>query len=91
MAASLTSLGLRLGLRRRGFRVYLTVVYGGLFLASGTGLLGLTYWLADTRFPVTGQALGHGPWRPWLPAGAAAGGCPGGSGAGHCGARCRIA
>jgi signal transduction histidine kinase len=66
MAASLTSLGLRLGLRRRGFRVYLTVVYSGLFLASGTGLLGLTYWLADTRFPVTGRHSGTGHGGPGL-------------------------
>jgi signal transduction histidine kinase len=66
MAASLTSLGLRLGLRRRGFRVYLTVVYGGLFLASGTGLLGLTYWLAESRFPVTGRHSGTGHGRPGL-------------------------
>jgi signal transduction histidine kinase len=64
MAAFLTSLGLRLGLRRRSFRLYLTVVYGGLFLASGTGLLGLTYWLADTRFPVTGRRSGTGPGSP---------------------------
>jgi signal transduction histidine kinase len=62
MTASVTSLGVRLGLRRRGFRVYLTMVYGGLFLASGAGLLGLTYWLAETRFPVTGgrSGTGHG-------------------------------
>ncbi len=66
MTAALTSLGLRLGLRRRGFRVYLTVVYGGLFLASGTGLLGLTYWLADTRFPVTGRRSGTGDGGPGL-------------------------
>jgi hypothetical protein len=66
MAASLTSLGLRLGLRRRGFRAYLTVVYGGLFHASGTGLLGLTYWLADTRFPVTGRRSGTGHGSPGL-------------------------
>ena len=66
MTASLTSLGLRLGLRRRGFRLYLTVVYGGLFLASGTGLLGLTYWLADTRFPVTGRRSGTGDGGPGL-------------------------
>jgi signal transduction histidine kinase len=66
MAAFLTSLGLRLGLRRRGFRVYLTVVYGGLYLASGTGLLGLTYWLADTRFPVTGRQSGTGHGGPGL-------------------------
>ena len=69
MTASLTSLGLRLGLRRRGFRLYLTVVYGGLFLASGTGLLGLTYWLADTRFPVTGRRSGTGDGGPGLPPG----------------------
>lgn len=66
MTASVTSLGLRLGLRRRGFRVYLTVVYGGLFLASGTGLLGLTYWLAVTRFPVAGEHSGTGNGSPGL-------------------------
>ena len=62
MTASPTSLGLR----RRGFRLYLTAVYGGLFLASGTGLLGLTYWLADTRFPVTGRRSGTGDGGPGL-------------------------
>jgi signal transduction histidine kinase len=66
MAASATSLGLRLGLRHRSFRLYLTVVYGGLFLASGTGLLGLTYWLADTRFPVIGRHSGTGHGSPGL-------------------------
>jgi signal transduction histidine kinase len=69
MTASLTSLVLRLGLRRRGFRLYLTAVYGGLFLASGTGLLGLTYWLADSRFPVTGRRSGTGAGGPGLPPG----------------------
>jgi signal transduction histidine kinase len=58
MAAYLTRLGFRLGLRRRGFRLYLTVVYTCLFLASGAGLLALTYWLAATRFPVAGQSSG---------------------------------
>jgi signal transduction histidine kinase len=53
-----TGLGARLGLRRRGFRLYLTTVYGGLFLASGAGLLALTYWLAATRFPVAGRGSG---------------------------------
>jgi signal transduction histidine kinase len=62
MTALLTSLGLR----RRGFRLYLTMVYGGLFLASGTGLLGLTYWLAATRFPVTGRHSGTGQGGPLL-------------------------
>lgn len=56
MAASLTSLGRRFGLRQHAFRAYLTAVYGGLFLLSGTGLLALTYWLADTRFPVAGRS-----------------------------------
>jgi signal transduction histidine kinase len=65
MGASLTSLGLR----HRGFRVYLTVVYGCLFLASGAGLLGLTYWLADTRFPVTGRRSGTGHGGPGSPPG----------------------
>jgi signal transduction histidine kinase len=57
-----TGLGVRLGLRRRGFRLYLTAVYGGLLLASGTGLLALTYWLAATRFPVADRHSGtrHG-------------------------------
>ncbi|MGD0247172.1 MAG: HAMP domain-containing sensor histidine kinase, partial [Streptosporangiaceae bacterium] len=62
----MTSLRLRLGLRRRGFRIYLTAVYGGLFLVSGTSLLGLTYWLADTRFPVSGRHSGTGHGRPGL-------------------------
>jgi signal transduction histidine kinase len=66
MAAYLTRLGSRLGLRRRGFRVYLTVVYACLFLASGTGLLALTYWLAATRFPVAGQSSGTGRHAPGL-------------------------
>jgi signal transduction histidine kinase len=60
MTASLTVLGVRFSVRRRGFRLYLTVVYSGLFLASGTGLLALTYWLAATRFPVTGRNSGTG-------------------------------
>jgi signal transduction histidine kinase len=66
MGAYLTRLGLRLDLRRRGFRLYLTVVYGCLFLASGAGLLALTYWLAATRFPVTGQNSGTGHGVPGL-------------------------
>ncbi len=60
MAASLTGLRVRLGLRRRTFRLYLTAVYGGLFLTSGTALLAFTYWLAVTRFPVTGRKSGTG-------------------------------
>jgi signal transduction histidine kinase len=53
-----SSLGARLNLRRRGFRIYLTAVYGGLFLVSGAGLLALTYWLAATGFPVVGHSSG---------------------------------
>ena len=66
MAASLVSLGVRLGLRRRTFRLYLTAVYGGLFLASGAALLAFTYWLAATRFPVTGRRSGTGHGIPGL-------------------------
>jgi signal transduction histidine kinase len=66
VASSLTGLGARLGLRRRTFRRYLTVVYSGLFLASGAGLLALTYWLAATRFPVTGRKSGTGHGIPGL-------------------------
>jgi signal transduction histidine kinase len=66
VAASLTSLGVRLGLRRRTFRLYLTAVYGGLFLASGAALLAFTYWLAATRFPVTGRSSGTGHGIPGL-------------------------
>ena len=58
MTAYPTGLGARLGVRRRGFRLYLTAVYAGLFLLSGTGLLALTYWLAATRFPIAGQDSG---------------------------------
>ena len=63
-----SSLGARLGLRRRGFRIYLTAVYGGLFLVSGAGLLALTYWLAATRFPVVGRSSGSSaaPGNPGL-------------------------
>ncbi len=66
MTASLTRLGVRLGLRCRTFRLYLTVVYSGLFLASGTALLAFTYWLAVTRFPVTGRKSGTGHGIPGL-------------------------
>jgi signal transduction histidine kinase len=66
MAASLTRLGVRLGLRHRTFRLYLTAVYGSLFLASGTALLAFTYWLAATRFPVTGRKAGTGHGIPGL-------------------------
>jgi signal transduction histidine kinase len=40
----------RLRLPRRSVRLRLTLLYGGLFLASGTGLLALTYLLVVTRF-----------------------------------------
>lgn len=63
---SLTNLGVRLGLRRRTFRLYLTAVYGGLFLASGAALLAFTYWLAATRFPVATRQSGTGHRIPGL-------------------------
>jgi signal transduction histidine kinase len=40
-------------LPRRTVRLKLTLLYGGLFLASGAGLLALTYLLVVTRFPVS--------------------------------------
>jgi signal transduction histidine kinase len=39
-------------LPRRSVRLKLTLLYGALFLASGVGLLALTYLLIATRFPV---------------------------------------
>jgi signal transduction histidine kinase len=44
-------------LPRRTVRLKLTLLYGGLFLASGASLLALTYLLVVTRFPVTVHRL----------------------------------
>jgi signal transduction histidine kinase len=44
-------------LPRRTVRLKLTLLYGGLFLASGAGLLALTYLLVVTRFPVSVHRL----------------------------------
>ena len=53
-----TKLVFRRHLPRRTVRLRLTLLYGGLFLASGAGLLGITYVLVDHRisgpFRVTG-------------------------------------
>jgi signal transduction histidine kinase len=48
-------LSARVGRRRRSVRLQLTLVYSGLFLVLGIGLLALTYVLAATRFPVGGR------------------------------------
>ena len=45
MTTQLTALPSRLGLRIPTARLRLTLLYGGLFLLSGAGLLGFTYWL----------------------------------------------
>lgn len=42
---------IRLRPRRRTVRLRLTLLYGGLFLASGAGLLALNYALVAARFP----------------------------------------
>jgi len=53
----------RPGLPRRTVRLRLTLLYGGLFLISGTGLLIITYVLVAHRFPtimtVQGKAVPH--------------------------------
>jgi signal transduction histidine kinase len=53
-----------LGLPRRTVRLRLTLLYGGLFLISGTGLLIITYVLVAHRFPtimtVQGKTVAHG-------------------------------
>jgi HAMP domain-containing protein len=53
----------RIRLRRRSVRVQLTLVYSGLFLVLGIGLLALTCGLAATRFPVTGRSA-RASWTP---------------------------
>jgi signal transduction histidine kinase len=45
----------RVTLPRHTIRLRLTLLYGGLFLASGAGLLALTYVLATNTFPVLVQ------------------------------------
>jgi signal transduction histidine kinase len=45
----------RSGPRRRSVRLQLTLIYSGLFLLSGIGLLALTYVLAATEFPITSR------------------------------------
>ena len=43
----------------RTVRLRLTLLYGGLFLASGTGLLAITYVLVRSRLPVVATADGQ--------------------------------
>ena len=78
MAAVLTSLGLRLGLRRRGFRVYLTVRLRRPVPGVGDRSARAHLLAGGHQVPGDRPALGHGPWRPWPAAGAAADGRPGG-------------
>ena len=47
-----------LRLPRRTVRLRLTLVYGGLFLLSGAGLLAVTYGLVSNRLPVIATAHG---------------------------------
>ena len=48
-------------LPRRTVRLRLTLVYGGLFLLSGAGLLAVTYGLVSNRLPVMATARGGTP------------------------------
>ncbi len=50
-----------LRLPRRTVRLRLTLVYGGLFLLSGAGLLAVTYGLVSNRLPVMATAQGGTP------------------------------
>src|SRR5260370_41211101 len=62
-----------LRLPRRTVRLQLTMVYGGLFLLSGTALLGITYLLVSQhlpRGPVTGGASIGTPPPPRVASGA---------------------
>ncbi len=62
-----------LRLPRRTVRLRLTMVYGGLFLLSGTALLGITYLLVSQhlpRGPVTGGASIGSPPPPGVASGA---------------------
>jgi signal transduction histidine kinase len=45
---------------RRSIRLRLTLVYGGLFLLSGAGVLAITYALVSNRLPVVGTARASG-------------------------------
>jgi len=47
LTRQLAGLPSRLGLPSPTARLRLTLLYGGLFLLSGAGLLGFTYWLVD--------------------------------------------
>ncbi len=44
-------------LPRRSVRLRLTLVYGGLFLLSGAGLLAITYFLVSHQGPQPGNDL----------------------------------
>jgi len=73
-----------LRLPRRTVRLRLTMVYGGLFLLSGTALLGITYLLVSQhlpRGPVTGGASMGSPPPPGVASGA---GVFVGAGSGSC-------
>jgi len=50
-----------LQLPRRTVRLRLTLVYGGLFLLSGAGLLAITYGLVSNRLPVIATARSGSP------------------------------
>jgi signal transduction histidine kinase len=59
--------GHRLRLPRHSVRLRLTLLYGGLFLVSGAGLLGLTYVLVVTRFRAFALYRGAVPSSGTLP------------------------
>jgi signal transduction histidine kinase len=58
-----------LKLPRRTVRLRLTLVYGGLFLLSGAGLLAITYVLVSHRIPVVSATGGSAPGGPGAAAG----------------------
>ena len=71
LQSRLTNLAFRPHLPRRTVRMRLTLLYGCLFLASGAGLLAITYVLVDNRLsgPVTsgGSRYGTAPLQGSLP------------------------
>ena len=66
--------GLRLP--RRTIRMRLTLLYGGLFLVSGAGLLAITYLLVLHNAPVVGLSLGGVDCMPNQVGGSQPAGCP---------------
>jgi len=58
---------------RRSVRLRLTLVYGGLFLLTGTALLGITYFLVARNMPAAPKTLRTSTMRLQAPAGLPAG------------------